>query len=107
MSAAHDSSPPARKRGRPAGIQLTKYLSIAMVHDLMPSYALPTIYQWTRELCSDGQPVLPPVRLGGRRLGFRPEDVEAIPQRLQMRLPRPAPSFFTKPKSLKKEVTHA
>ena len=50
-----------------------------------------------RDLCRVGdavEPVLPVIRFG-RAVRVDPAILETLPDRLQRRLPRPAPSFFS------------
>jgi len=96
MPSPADSDQPKRRRGRPPKVQATQYLTVHQVQGLIPGFAVSTIYQWTRELCADGKPVLPAVKFGPKRILFHPESVEAIPARLMTRLPRPVPSFFSR-----------
>lgn len=56
----------------------------------MLSVPLQTVYSWTRQLCHDGKPVLPKVKLG-RRVRIRQSDLDKLEERLAARRPF---SFF-------------
>jgi len=55
------------------------------------SVPLQTVYSWTRQLCHDGKPVLPKVKLG-RLVRIKQSDLEKLQERLAARRPS---SFFS------------
>lgn len=77
-----------RKRGRPAGPE-----PLCTIKEVAEAFAVPlfTVYGWTRQLCADGQPVLP-VRKLGRLVRVRVRDLDQLDARLSA---RPAVSFFS------------
>lgn len=78
-----------KRRGRPAGpAKLWQVLEVAE----QLSVPLQTVYSWTRQLCWDGRPVLPKVKLG-RLVRIRQSDLERLPERLAARRPF---SFFSR-----------
>lgn len=57
----------------------------------MLSVPLQTVYTWTRQLCYDGKPVLPKVKLG-RLVRIKQSDLDKLQERLAARRPS---SFFS------------
>ncbi len=86
----------ATKRGRGRPRKVDALLTVEEAAERL-GFGHWTLRSWMRDLCRVGdsvEPVLPVIRFG-RRVRIDPAVLDLLPSRLERRLPRPAPSFFS------------